>query len=373
MKMEKKLEKLVKNGKWWEMGYWDEKDIISQIPFSQKEIDNALKILKRTFPPKWFLNQIKVEKWPGPITHLHPLSRQLIMGGTYPLTFLVELAQNIQEMEKIQGGKRLIRKLKKDRENFKSILDEIRIISSLSKYFNVKLPFNSPDMLIKINGTEIGIEIKTLLETKIEKLLGNFIVSHFMPKLRIKGYKTKIVFLPSFQRSLQVCKKLSEEDCYIFIENIIAPYLSELHENIKNGHLKGKTKYFKYTFEPLKHNKEISCEISIPFLISNPEERIISKIEEIKKKGQLPENLPGIIILSHSHLSIDNECIEYVISYLKSQKYQGKLLNVCAVFLFHYFYSVRGRGLGKISKTFTDSPYWNRNIEKAIQIIRQKL
>lgn len=372
--IEKKYHDVFQNGKWWGFGYWEDEKILSKIPFSKEDIKKALDLLKREFTPEWFLKNIKVEEFPRKIVELHPLINYLTAPGLIHKSLLIELSQDIERVGKIKGGKKLIQKLKKDRENFDSNWDEIKIASALSQYFGVQIPKDSPDIIVEINDSKVGIEIKSLLKTRLDKILNSYLRFHFVPKVRINGFKAKITFLPSFERVVDVCKRLDDEDCYSLMDERLTPLLSKFHKNIKKGNLIGETKYFKYTLNPAEDNNRSSCEAQ-SFFVSNPEIRIINKIEEIKKSEQIPKNLPGIIIFSRHSLFIDEDCMGTLNAYLKSQKQRGLLSNICAVFLFHYYYlfTIDRTCLGKISILFSDSPYWNKEVEMLIKTIKEKI
>ena len=302
----------------------------------------------------------------------HPLIEYLAKKNINLIASLAELSNDIKIVEKIKGGKSLIKRFKRDRSNFFSNWDEIKIASSLYEYFgepsNMRIKKDSPDIELKINGTGIGIEIKSTLELQIEKIFNDLIFLYFYPKFTKNGFEVEITFLPFFKSILHKCEDLSTEDCCSFVNNRLNPSLLDFNENIKKGNLVGGTEYFNYALKPV--NDIGSCKIR-PYPV--PENKIVDKIKEVKDKKQIPRNLPGIIIVSCHSLFFDWSCISEVKTYLDEQKQKGSLSNICAVFLFRYLFTIKGIGLGRYLMPFSDCPYWNNGIERLINTIKKEI
>ena len=138
------LQEVLKSGEWWRLGGWEDERILAHLPFSKEEIKVALDTLKQVFTPKWFLQNIEVHEPSGVFRIKHPLIHFMIMGGVYPLAFLVELGLNMRALKSVKGYVRLIRRLKRDGKNFYSALPEVRVGSQLAREFEVEIPEKGP-------------------------------------------------------------------------------------------------------------------------------------------------------------------------------------------------------------------------------------
>jgi hypothetical protein len=287
----------IQKGEWWKLGSWEDKEILSFLPFSNSEVNEALEELKKIFPPSWFLKNIG-NKRP------HPLVSFFRMGGIYPLEFLVWLGLYLKNIEKIKNGKRLIKAIKSDKENFNSLLDEIKWGSWLIKrgYYQIEKLEEGPDFKINLDNLAIYLEIKRLEETQFEKFVTDFIMSFLTKEITLSGFDVEIEVTENCERALKFAFNLSsEEERKKFFQECFASSLLQFKKEIEEGNLNGETFYFKYV---AKKSETASSGIRYSFLDKPLEIRIRSKIDEaLKQSKQI--NAPLVIAIDYSYYYLD--------------------------------------------------------------------
>jgi hypothetical protein len=307
------LNEIIKTGRWWKLGYWKDKGVRSSLPFNSRQIREAFEIIKNIFNENWFKKSYKKPR--------HPLILFFLMGGLYPLGILIRLGIDLRRIQKMKGGKSLIKALKYDKENFYSFLDELRIGSwFIEKGYKIEKLKNGPDFRIKTDLKNLFIEIKRLEESESEKLFSHFVVSHLVNELTISGFESWIELTENFGRDLQFAHGLSKEERVSFLKTQIQPAIDQFKENIKKKLYEGATSHFKYKVIP---SEKTSSQVKCSYLLrKSPEIRIKNKIEEsVKQFKKVNKEIFGIIFINCSHIGLDNKAISSIETYINLKNF----------------------------------------------------
>lgn len=291
MEIINKFKKTIQTGKWWEAGFLENEKVIKNLPFSREECAESYNFLKETFDQNWFRKAYQIH---------HPLVFYFFLSGTYGASFLIKLGLDLINISKIEGGKHLINHLKQDKENFYSLLEEVRIGAWLIKQnYKIRKIEKGADYEIKLNSAPIFVEIKRFSESKIDKILSHFLnsyflneLSYFLNELSVKGWDLQIEATKNFARDVIFASTLNQFESSIeFLKKKIQSSLARFKKNFQLGKYEGETFHFRYKAKKLENLSSAEILFTFPETFWNtffppPEIKIKGKIKEVLEQFQ---------------------------------------------------------------------------------------
>jgi len=205
-----------------------------------------------------------------------------------------------------------------------------------------------------------------LRERRVENLAEHFVISYLIKVLGMSSFSVNIRLPLIFNRDLKFCSRLSNERALQYLKKRIEPSVNQLKEMLRMGALEGKTKYFKFKAERIKEGRGEHT-IEMPFPYNFPEIRVRDKIEE--SVSHLPSTSPGIVIIEHSHYSIDEETIQAIRDFLEVREFES----LVGVVLVKYSYSLDGIKGKKVVIPLKHSKFWSSSAQKVLSVLEDKL
>lgn len=266
-------------------------------------------MLKEIFKEDWF---IKYQK-------KHPLISLFLGYGPYPTTVLTKLGQDIITLEEIKGFKKLLTRLK-DPEQYYGAYFEIEIASFLSKKYKVeiepKIDNRKSDLKVKIEETPIFLELKTLRESKVERLVRE--IFNYLSKNLPKGYNFSIKFKKRFYELADAGRKLKFGNAKNFLIKQIDPDLKKIKQELGEGRLSGDFDLFCYK---AAKGSEKGRSVTMRGDISINE--VLRSTEAIREgMNQLPKDFPCFLLIKSLYL-ISKETKDLLEEFLREKAFEN--------------------------------------------------
>lgn len=305
---------VIQTGEWWKLDGWKDKKISHFSSFTFSQCREAFEELKDEFSPKWFKDNYNSKR-------RHPLISYLLTGSSLLPSgnFLIRLGLDLRNIKKIKGGKSLIEAMKRDAENFYSLLDEIRWGSWLyeKKYQVRKMTKEGPDFEIYFDKSPLYLEVKIIEESQIEKFCTHFLLSFLHNEITLPGFETEIILKENFVRDVKFAYTLQEEGEKIsFLRTQLETSIFNFKKDVEKKKFKGETSHFKYK---VHKSTTTSSGIQLSYLLTGyPEVKIKRKIEEaLNQLEQVEGKGRGIVAINYSHCTLDDKTINSLEAYLK--------------------------------------------------------
>jgi hypothetical protein len=326
--------------RWWEDRWWlaDEYVRVYEERISPERVDQCISAVARVFDKNWV--------W---ATEAHPVYQYLLMKGLDPLEFLVSLGRNLLGLEGSVGFRRVLEDLRNP-GNFSSAILELSL-AALLREAGHEIGFRpclangkESDLVARLGGQEVFIEVKVLRESQSAQALGEF--TTWLGVALGDAIRSAEDGIAELQYQIELDPELAtalgagpEVDSKV-ISGLIERTRNEVAENLQRGNHDFCIPHIgSFVIRP----KNVLPNSSLSYRGVSPSfeiRRIMqSRLHEAIK--QLPPEHPGVIVIRTAGVLDEGQSRLVIESFLKSVGSQGSHVSGVVFLPVFYFLPTR--------------------------------